>query len=220
MNKQPCIECGNKTTYYTRYEDYVCTKCRLLDKYTLITKTNAKKLYLLTDDELQSLQSYNSIIYHKLAIYYTKYDLITCIANKYSINRNDVDNKLNELLAQKELKKQQRINNKSDKRELRKNKLIEELNNVGLDLRNDSVLCKKYIDGDKTHELKFIVQRMCQMKYLFDYCHMEECKQQVYNEFMDDEDNYYYRGMVTDYAETMALKKYSNGKYPEVYPWM
>ena len=45
------------------------------------------------------------------------------------------------------------------------------------------------------------------MKYLFDYCNMKECYNKIYEELFDE-------------AELLALKTYSNGKYPDIYPWL
>lgn len=54
---------------------------------------------------------------------------------------------------------------------LRENALAEELNRFRLQFREDSELCRKYVMGDLdiTWDLSRIVQRMCQMKFLFEY---------------------------------------------------
>ena len=82
---------------------------------------------------------------------------------------------------------------------------------------------------------------MCQMKYLYDYCHMSECMSdaiEAYDDFHKPPSPYYRRGgsrddyyddyepyyrnydEITDDAETMALKKYSSGHYPSIFPWL
>ena len=58
------------------------------------------------------------------------------------------------------------------------------------------------------------------MKYLFEYCHMDECKQIAYENQRDElRAGYFPDCSVFDDAEYIALNKYSNGKYPSVFPW-
>ena len=102
----------------------------------------------------------------------------------------------------------------------RKEELVNALKAYGMVLRSDSELCKKYIDGDLNDTdwtVSDIVRRMCEMRYLYTYCHFQECKNQVYNEFRYDK---YMMYQISDEAEKMALQKYSNGRYPSVFPWM
>ena len=102
----------------------------------------------------------------------------------------------------------------------RKEELVNALKAYGMVLRSDSELCKKYIDGDLNETdwtVSDIVRRMCEMRYLYTYCHFQECKNQVYNEFRYDK---YMMYQISDEAEKMALQKYSNGRYPSVFPWM
>jgi hypothetical protein len=61
---------------------------------------------------------------------------------------------------------------------------------------------------------------MCQMKYLFEYCHMDECKSEAYDDYNEElRAGYYPDCSVFDRAEDLALNRYSNGHYPVVYPW-
>ena len=111
--------------------------------------------------------------------------------------------------------------NKEEKCLKRKELLIKALNKVGLELREDSELCKKYISGENKNNKKLVVERMCQMKYLFEYCHMDECKQEAHNNYIETINlGYFPDCSVFEEAEMIALKKYSNGKYPIVFPWM
>jgi hypothetical protein len=103
---------------------------------------------------------------------------------------------------------------------LRKQELETKLKSRGLEFRTDSALCAKYLQGTTDLNVDFIVDRMCQMKYLYEYCHMEQIKSQVYKEFIrtrstgtKPESN------VTSIAEKRALDTYSNGNYPDIYPW-
>lgn len=102
----------------------------------------------------------------------------------------------------------------------RKNELVYKLKSRGLELRTDSALCTKYIEGTTDLNIDFIVERMCQMKYLYEYCNMKKIKSDVYNEYLENiatgiksESN------VTSRAEKLALNTYSNSYYPKIYPW-
>lgn len=107
----------------------------------------------------------------------------------------------------------------------RKEELVNGLKEFGMVIRSDSELCKKYIDGELDDDTEWtvpkIVRRMCEMRYLYGYCHMQECKNKVYREKKEygyDRDIMMYQ--ISDEAEEMALKKYSNGRYPTIFPWM
>jgi hypothetical protein len=122
-----------------------------------------------------------------------------------------------------------------NERRERQQQVITALQDAGLELRSDSKLCQKYIDGEPVN-LADVVKRMCQMRYLYDYCNMNECRNIAYNKYKksqyneydrydrydDDGDNDYDERpqyTVSDMAEKIALQKYSNGKYPEIFPW-
>jgi hypothetical protein len=72
------------------------------------------------------------------------------------------------------------------------------------------------------HSLDDIVKRMCEMKYLYEYCHMDECKQIIYDKYDSDSSDLSESINVSifDQAEKLALEKYSNGKYPVIFPWL
>lgn len=106
----------------------------------------------------------------------------------------------------------------------RKMELIRELAKFRLTLRNDSTLCQEYISGDPEFLLEWplpnIVRRMCEMKYLYDYCNMQQCREQVYQRYRRNRE-YYDGAIISEEAEELALRKYTkNGKYPDVFPWM
>lgn len=61
---------------------------------------------------------------------------------------------------------------------------------------------------------------MCEMKYLFEYCHMDDCKQEAYEEYIEELNaGYFLDCSVFERAEEIALNKYSNGYYPAIFPW-
>lgn len=99
----------------------------------------------------------------------------------------------------------------------RKNDLIKALSEKGLELRSDSKLCSKYINTGEG-EIDEIVDRMCQMKYLFDYCDMRKVLHEVGKEYDETLDAGYIPDFrVFDYAEYTILQTTS---YPETWPWL
>jgi hypothetical protein len=106
---------------------------------------------------------------------------------------------------------------------LRKKELEDKLKSRGLEFRSDSALCAKYVEGTTDLNIEFIVNRMCQMKYLYEYCYMNDIKSLVYNRhyIFANRANTYIKSEnnVSLIAEKEALDIYSCGKYPEIYPW-
>lgn len=94
-----------------------------------------------------------------------------------------------------------------------------ELNKKGIKFRPDSALCAKYINGDKDLTLDYVVQRMCEMKYLYEYCNMKLIREQVYMDYVNSGYVKNYEGTITTQAEKIALQTYSNGTYPDIFPW-
>lgn len=95
----------------------------------------------------------------------------------------------------------------------RKKELVKALSEMKLELRSDSKLCKKYIDtGD--YDINYVVERMCQMKYLYEYCDFKKMLDAVSEDYNDDYENL----GVFDKAEKLVLEEI--GDYPDIYPWM
>lgn len=102
----------------------------------------------------------------------------------------------------------------------RKNKLITKLRQYKLELRNDSKLCQGYISGSiKDWDIDDIVNRMCQIHYLFNYCNMNKYIKQA-NDEQNEEFNAGYIPDISvfDQAEMIVLKEI--GEYPEIWPWI
>ena len=226
-----CVECNNKGRLVKRLNIIVCIECNKLDKYTLITKTNAKLNYFLTEDDLDddNLISYEGKIGYGPATYFTIHDIKYKVCNKHNVNINECEHLINKLINDKKKRKEERRLKGNAKievnRDKRKDSLVNALHKAGLELRSDSELCSKYIIGEfenskSSNIIEKIVKRMCQMKYLYEYCHMEECKDKVYeerNKYRNS--NYYEFSSISDDAELMALDKYSNSNYPTIFPW-
>jgi hypothetical protein len=215
-----CIECNNPGKKNITFDLILCDNCRDLDKYTLITKTDSKKNYYLKDDDIDNLISFTKKTRYGPGTFFIKRDIINVFCNKYYTNIDNYQSVLDTLKNEKNIKKQQRSEKKNNDKEKRKQMLIDGLNNRGISFREDSTLCQKFIDGDKNLNINFVINRMCQMKYLFEYCHMNECKQQAYEEQKEELNAGYFPDIsILDQAEYIALKKYSNNKYPEIFPW-
>lgn len=102
----------------------------------------------------------------------------------------------------------------------RRDLLVNKLSLRGLKLRKDSALCSQYIAGNCDLDPDYIVQRMCQMHYLYNYCHMEQIKKQVYREHLEElVMGNAQEGTVSSRAEKIALDTHSNGLYPDKFPW-
>lgn len=227
MNKidKSCIECKNKGRKSVYFNFYLCLECRTRDKYTLMTKTNAKKKYLLKDKELDDIDKIIGNSSYGPATYFTITNIKQYLCEKYNLFPDQLDDFMTELIYQKnikaEIRKKKSDENKKIKINKRKNKLINELNKYKLQLRNDSVLCQKYIDGVSDYDLDEFVLKMCEMKYLYEYCHMGECRNIAYEHYISEKEAGYYPDMsVSEHAEMIALEKYSNGKYPDTFPWL
>ena len=220
-----CIECNNKGTKRAKTNIILCKICCKLEKYEVITKTKAKLEFFLNEDDLEDIKNVKANSSYGEATYYMKSDIINKACSKYNVDNARLCDLLKTMKLDKTNIKQYKMEIKLEKEhkasDKRKEKLIEALNFVGLELRSDSVLCSNYINGKiKNGSLEDIVKRMCQMKYLYDYCHMEECKDIAYKNQQDDwKHGYHPDCSVSEDAELIALDKYSKGKYPVVFPW-
>lgn len=124
-------------------------------------------------------------------------------------------NMLNQNKSNK-IKKQ--IRKKFCKSKLR-TKLETVLNKRGVEFRPDSALCANFINGKTNLSLDYIVQRMCEMKYLYEYCNMKSIREQVYMNYVNSESVKDYKGTISTQAEKIALETHSNGTYPDIFPW-
>jgi len=98
--------------------------------------------------------------------------------------------------------------------------LIKKLKEYDLVLRSDSKLCQKYIEKGKINmTIDEVVERMCQMKFLFDYCNMQKVLDKVVQDQCEElEAGYFPDVPAFDYAEYLILKKIKS--YPTEWPWI
>lgn len=215
----PCIKCHKKEGKHHKVFDIVlCKKCQELPKYTLICKTIAKTSYHLTEKDLTKISTwyevqnphYRRASNMKLC---TITDVRKVARQKYKCIDKELDKICESLTEQKENKKNMHPEN--IKREIRQFELVNALQSKGLKLRPDSKLCYGYIEGTITDwTIDAIVERMCQVKYLFDYCKLSSYFSEAYKIQRSNYDT----DSVFDIAEQLALKEH--GPYPKFYPWM
>ena len=145
--------------------------------------------------------------------------------NSESVEHKPIDNNGSDDSDQNDDSDDSTPNNNNSILKLRKEKLKNALIICGIKFRSDSKFCSKYIyDGDV--KLKKVVQRMCEMKYLYDYCNMRDILNNLYSRersyrYKEDYDTYvqYDHEEIFSRAEKQALKK-NGGVYPTIMPWM
>lgn len=174
--------------------------CWLLNYDKKITKTMAKIKYRLSNAILDNIE-YEEKFFYFYGVVGRLYKLKDIISTAIIIHGT-----LSHLRERHEEKKM-KIRERQEKCEERKQKLIDELAKVKLKLRSDSQLCEKYIDG-KEPNLQYVVKRMCEMKYLFEYFPFKQYVNKVRNEFG------YIHGPIHEFIE----RKYVT--YPTEWPWL
>lgn len=222
--KNKCVECNKRGYERAKLNIVLCKNCAKLPKYLLICTTKAKKQFFLEDEEFDDLEYMEGSTGYSFGFYYYLEEVKRVACEKHNTDIANLENVISRLNIEKQERIERRTANGIERRNIatnkRKAKLIKSLNNYGLELRSDSELCKKYIAGD-IKELDDVVHRMCQMKYLYEYCHMDECKNIAYKNHIDELNAGYGPDCsVSEAAEFIALNKYSNRKYPDVWPWM
>jgi len=231
-----CEICNEKTykKINEAFDKFLCCKCCQLPEYQMICKTMAIKQYFLSEDDLDNLDSFEKVNPRRKSTKMTLYREIdirqqACI--KHNCFITTLDEKLVDLTTTSNYKKQQRLmkkelkqNEREMKKEWKQNErqtnLVNALENAGLELRSDSKLCHGYINGNiKDKTIDEIVERMCQVKYLFDYCNFQKILDDVHDSQIEEYNAGYFPDCpVFDEAEGIVLHKIK--KYPAIYPWM
>lgn len=192
-----CFDCTKRGSTFFNY--ILCGTCKQNDKYNVISLTKAKKEYYLTDDALSKLKPMikYSRLYKKDITLYLESDIET-ISNNTLIEKN---NKI----------KQKRSNRRDELRANRQEELIMQFKKYGLKLRNDSILCANYIEGNKNLTLQDVIQEMCIMKYLFEYTE--------YPQLMRE--NREIRSSIerSNLVKSIILEEIG-GKWPDPMPWL
>jgi hypothetical protein len=188
-----------------------------------ICKSIAKSKYFLTDKDLDDLEytETRNPRYKRASnmILYDENDIIYQSCLKHGCEPSKLNEKLEQMRIEKETKKEIRDAKKTQMYDKRKLILEEAMALKKLSIRSDSKLCQGFIDGKiKKYTVDEVVERMCQMKYLFDYCDMDTY---ISKEIVGELE---YRGRydkddVFSMAEHSALSD-NGGKYPKIYPWL
>ncbi len=223
-----CDDCEQLTNSYIKNanDENLCTDCGQKDVHIYICKTNIKKDYFLTDKDLLLANldiidvknpKYNSGARMNL---FKKSDITDLFCEKYSVTHEEIQDQIIKLHELKEAKKKRTLENKAGKVVSKTTILENALKKYKLDMRSDSKLCSGFIDGSiKDWTVDQVVHRMCQMKYLFDYCDMDDCFEEAKTRRQEEYDAGYFPDMpLFDEAEQIALK--NAGGYPQVFPWM
>ena len=215
-----CVSCHVvHGTLRNRLSVVLCSLCLRLPEHVLISKSKCKTEYHISDIDFNGLIAYEGTCGYGTATYYTMNDVSSRACEKHNTTIDNLSEVLQQIQTVKDLRKQaskeRRVDIENTRKDNRQTELTEQLHLAGLELRSDSALCQQYISGISEHSLEYIVRRMSEMKYLFEYCHMDECRDIAYEEHCDElKAGYFPDCSVFDRAEEIALQKYSNGLYP------
>lgn len=228
--KHPCLECNAENSrIHPGYNIRLCDDCRVSNKYKLLTKTHAKQMYHLNETDLESIpqQMAKNPIFSSasMMVLIKQHDLIKCFCSKYKIadvdNDNAITNKILELDEKSTKRKEKRAVTILKNKEKRRNELVAVFVKYEIKIRNDSKLCVGFIDNTlKNWSAEEVAKRMCQMKYLHDYCDFSKFHEKAYqNQREERQAGYHNDTTVSEDAEKMAIKSIG-GKYPTVWPWL
>lgn len=169
---------------FRRRYGFTCDGCRIQK----ITKTDAKKKYLLTEDELENLErEYRQNPHGRhapLMTLFTESDVRACAIQKFGSMSN-----LSALKTEKELKKLKR-----KKRRTRPQMLQAELDKYGLEIRGDSLLTNDYLQRGIGTPAE-IAKVMHEMDWYFKYTDYPQIRDDLIeherNGDNDSDDDYY-----------------------------
>ena len=78
----------------------------------------------------------------------------------------------------------------------------------------------KYVNKEKFLDLDKVVQCICKIKYLDEYCHFYDIKKDLFlNKIYDSKTNNEIDSEINFIAEKIALDTWSHGIYPVIFPW-
>ncbi len=243
-----CEECQSEDGYYRNIlKKLLCQSCIKLDKYTLVSKTNVKKDFFIKSELLVECRHYVGYHNHQPTTLYTLSDVLSHFCAIYNIphDKHHICIKRQQLMDEfkvaREKRRELRLASKNRAAIKRQTDLIEALNKYQLEYDEKNRLCRSFVEGEVgfgvgvniTTTMDDIVHRMCQMKFLYDYCHMEYFLNKIQKK---DEQSYeisifrkyfgYKYGNAIYYilekAEKMALDAYGcpSGSYPPHWGWL
>lgn len=225
-----CVGCGSAGRMDQCRRIYLCGTCSESDAYRLIYKTYIKEKYFVDVEELDIRGCESFDLPSRWRTYKTLYkvsDVLDVFCIQYDVSRDNpeaIREKVAELTERRDRLKDERSRKRSAKKTLvstvRRNELVSALATYELELRDDSKLCQGYINGTiKDWTIPQIVERMCQMRYLYDYCDFDTCFEQArQNQREERRAGYYPDSNLFDDAEHIALRRF--GGYPTTWPWL
>lgn len=217
-----CEDCGSEQCKKFRIESkYLCDECMKKDDHTYITKTRVKSDFFLNDGDLETVnyQVVKNPHYSSRSMYlYNLQDIKNKFVEKYG-DDEDIDSKMAKLFLKKKQKGKRIIESKAKCIENREELLQAKMAEKGLEIRADSKLCHGFINGTIKMDVDDVVKRMCQVKYLFEYCDMDKCFEIAKREQREEYNaGYFPDEPLFEHAERIALKKC--GGYPVEFPWL
>jgi hypothetical protein len=161
-----CLRVKTSRRSVFRHERLTCWDCE--QAITKITVTRAKSEYQLNDQDLAGLRSVEAqnprYRYFAPMVLYSLDDIVRTAHDKWGGQEG-----LNEARAKSKKRSESIRLAKAKKAQSRSNELTKALEDNGLELRDDSVLCAKYIRGDQEYTLDEVVSIMREMHYLHEH---------------------------------------------------
>lgn len=218
-----CKETGKTCLKCNKYTCYSCDPCKIYCKKCIdkcFVCGNYSKCYdNLSLGQCYSCKRHFCVDYYDRSKHKTLKACITYINNKcytfcnkkcipFSFFKEQVIISLNRLFRKKRLRNSLKLYN--------------------LKIRYDSTLCEKYIDGllDKVWTSEKVAQKMCEMKYLFEYCNMSCYLNEVSDDLIEDriqniksgnDKTTYHSSPRFHLAKEEILRRI--GDFPIVWPW-
>jgi len=211
--KNECFSClgTTKVKNHSSYNIRVCHECQITKPiYTQITRSTAMKEYCLKGKEVDELAH----IVVKNPVFSSAAPMRLYILNDVlEISKNrDVE----AIKQKKQMSLEKRRKTVADKKEIRKQQLIDALHNIGLELRSDSELCEQYLDGKiQNMSLAQLVREMAVMKYLYEYTDYENRLEEKVDE-LSDSAGYYYSGIWRQASDIVKIRY----AIPHHWPWL
>jgi len=200
----------------------LCKKCHLNKENKLITKTNAKKEYMLNDKDIEKLRYITRRNSFRHGINTTLY-LVKEI-EKISDEKYGNKEKRENIRYEKNQKKEQKEKQKECHKENRRKNIDNYLKNIGLSgIRSDSMLCENYIEkGEKSRyniiEIGIIMKEMdfyysvTEYPMILSKMRREQRKEYEYSPFHIEE----YEEILRREAKSKALKKFIDLYYKNI----
>ena len=204
------------------------SNCRDCQKANIdvVTKTGAKSTYLLKDGDLEGLTvHYVTNLHggrHPINLFLES-DIKDMAIERYgsleklAIAHEERGVRLERNRERRRLRAIERERLEKKLRDARIDQLVDAMEAVGLEIRDDSKLCDGYIEGTLGWTLQDVVDMCCEMHWLYNYTNYPT---QLDKRLQKARENRYYFDYeeVEYYVRRRVFKKH--GGIPTVYPWL